>query len=291
MGLAVSGGPDSLALLLLAHRALGAERMAVATVDHGLRSDSAGEAAMVARLCDGLGVAHDTLAVAVTAGTAVQERARIARYRVLDVWGHDRGLGALVTAHHADDQAETLMMRMNRGVGLRGLAGMRARAIVPGGSLPLLRPLLGWRRADLAAVVAQAGIAAADDPSNRATRFERVRVRAGLAGAPWIDPAGLAATASHLAEADAALDWAAAQIMAGDRAGEVLGDPALPRALALRVLERVIAQMGTSVPRGRDLARWHDRMAAGEIATLAGVRGDGRERPWRFTLVRPHRSP
>jgi tRNA(Ile)-lysidine synthase len=287
IGLAVSGGPDSLGLLLLACDVLGVARIAVATVDHGLRPDSSDEAAMVARICAALGVTHDTLRLAMTGGTAVQQRARIARYRALDAWAHDRGLGALVTAHHADDQAETLIMRMNRGVGLRGLAGMRARAVVPGGTLPLLRPLLGWRRLDLAGIVAGAGITAVDDPSNRAPQFERVRVRAGLARASWIDPAGMAATAAHLAQADAALDWAAAQITAG----ELPGDPALPRALVLRVLERVLAQIGTSVPRGRDIARWHDRLAAGKVATLAGVRGDGRNRPWRFTPAAPHQIP
>ena len=284
MGLAVSGGPDSIALLVLACDVLGPAQIAVATVDHGLRRQSAAEAGLVAQLCSARGVAHATLTLTLAAGTAVQERARNARYRALEYWAHNRGLGALVTAHHADDQAETLIMRMNRGAGLRGLAGMRSSAVVPGGALPLLRPLLGWRRGDLAAVVAQAGVATVDDPSNRAMQFERVRVRAGLAEAHWIDPAGMAATAGHLAQADAALDWAADRIVVQGLAG----DPDLPRALALRVLERVIAQTGTSVPRGRDLARWHDRLAAGQVATLAGVRGDGRARPWRFSAVRPH---
>lgn len=182
-------------------------------------------------------------------------------------------------------------MRLNRGAGLRGLAGMRPRAVVPGGTLPLLRPLLGWRRATLAEVVASAGLVPVDDPSNRDRRFERVRVREGLAVAPWLDPAEWAATAAHLAEADAALDWAADRA-SGDLAGpDITVDPDLPRALALRVLERVIARLGGTVPRGRDLAHWYDRLAAGEVATLAGVRGDGRALPWRFTVAPPHRAP
>lgn len=142
-GLAVSGGPDSLALLLLAEAVLGADRFAVATVDHGLRAQSADEAAFVARLCAARGIAHHTLTLSLPSGPAVQERARDARYRALAGWCHEQGLAALVTAHHADDQAETLVMRMNRGAGLRGLAGIRSRAVVPGDSLPLLRPLLG----------------------------------------------------------------------------------------------------------------------------------------------------
>lgn len=288
VGLAVSGGPDSMALLLLAVHALGPARLAAATVDHGLRAGSADEAAMVAKHCAANGVAHATLALSLAPGPGVQDRARTARYRALGDWCRDQGLAALATAHHANDQAETMIMRLNRGAGLRGLAAMRDRARVPGHDLPLLRPLLGWRRADLAALVADAGWPSADDPTNRDTRYERVRVRQGLASAPWIDPAGLAASAAHLAEADAALDAMAERITAG------LGDdpalePGLPRALMLRVLERVIAHLGGSVPRGRDLAAWHDRLAAGEIATLAGVRGDGRGPVWRFSLAPPHR--
>jgi tRNA(Ile)-lysidine synthase len=170
---------------------------------------------------------------------------------------------------------------------------MRARATVPGGTMPLLRPLLGWRRGDLVEVVREAGLTAVDDPSNRAMQFERVRVRAGLAGAAWLDPAGFATTADHLAQADAALDWVAQGIVAQvcgdalDRDPEL--DPDLPRALALRVLEGVITRLGRSVPRGREIARWHDRLAAGEVATLAGVRGDGRNRPWRFRAAAPHK--
>lgn len=289
LGLAVSGGADSMALLWLALHALGPDRVAVATVDHGLRAGSADEAAMVAAVCAAQGLAHTTLALALPAGPGVQDRARAARYLALGEWCACHGLAALVTAHHADDQAETMVMRLNRGAGLRGLAAMRAAARVPGHDLPLLRPLLGWRRADLAALIEAAGWPVVDDPSNRDARFERVRVRAGMATAPWLDPAGLAASAAHLAEADAALDWAADRIMADMGADPALA-PGLPRTLALRVLERVIARLGCSVPRGRDLAAWHDRLAAGEVATLAGVRGDGRTTPWRFARVPPHRQ-
>lgn len=288
VGLAVSGGPDSMALLLLAFNALGPEQVVAATVDHGLRAGSADEAAMVAKVCAANGIAHTTLGLSLAPGAGVQDRARQARYRALGAWCREQGLAALATAHHTDDQAETVIMRLNRGAGLRGLAAMRDRARVPGHDLPLLRPLLGWRRADLAALVADAGWPCADDPSNRDARFERVRVRQGLAMAPWIDPAALAASAAHLAEADAALDWMAERIIAGLDEDPVI-EPGLPRALMLRVLERVIARLGGSVPRGRDLAAWHDRLAAGEIATLAGVRGDGRGPVWRFAPAAPHR--
>ncbi|HZU63565.1 MAG TPA: tRNA lysidine(34) synthetase TilS, partial [Novosphingobium sp.] len=144
LGLAVSGGPDSLALLLLAHAAWPG-RVAAATVDHGLRPESAGEAAEVARICAGLGVAHATLPVSIGPGN-IQTEARTARYAALAQWMAAEGLAALATAHHADDQAETLLLRLNRASGVAGLAGVRARALVPGSRLLLLRPLLGWRR-------------------------------------------------------------------------------------------------------------------------------------------------
>lgn len=294
VGLAVSGGPDSLALLLLAHAALPPGAFAVATVDHGLRPEAADEAAVVAKICARHGIAHATLTLTLPPGSAVQERARAARYAALEAWRVQSGLVALSTAHHADDQAETMVMRLNRGAGLRGLAAMRPRAQVPGGSGVLLRPLLGWRREALRAVVSAADLSPVEDPSNRDARFERVRVRAGLEGADWIDPAGLARSAAHLAQADAALDWMAARAMADlDTQGDRLAwTPDTPRAVTLRVLEAIIARLSptAAAPRGGDLARWHDHLAAGRIATLAGVRGDGRAEIWQFAPVRPHRK-
>ena len=141
-------------------------QIAAATVDHGLRAESAGEAAMVAEFCGELGVPHATLAVTLAPGN-LQAEARAARYAALAGWMAEQGLSALATAHHADDQAETLLLRLGRGSGVAGLAGVRASGTVPGTNLALLRPLLGWRRAELAAVVAAAGMTAVQDPSNR----------------------------------------------------------------------------------------------------------------------------
>ncbi|HTM19329.1 MAG TPA: tRNA lysidine(34) synthetase TilS, partial [Kofleriaceae bacterium] len=155
LGLAVSGGPDSLALLLLAQAAIPG-RFAVATVNHGLRPEAAGECAMVERVCGERGIPCVTLAVKTGAGN-LQAAARAARYAALAEWAGREGLSAIATAHHADDQAETLLMRLNRASGLAGLAGVRARGVLPEGKLPLLRPLLRWRRAELAAVVTEAG--------------------------------------------------------------------------------------------------------------------------------------
>lgn len=302
LGLAVSGGPDSLALLLLAHAARPG-RIVAATVDHGLRREAADEAAMVAALCATLDIPHRTLRLRLAKGAAVQERAREARYGALAVWLREAGAAMLVTAHHADDQAETFVMRLNRGAGVRGLAGMRVRAVVPGHpGLPLLRPLLGWRRAELAALVAAAGIAPADDPSNRDRRFERVRVRDALAAGGGLDIDGLIDSMAHLADADAAIEWMAERAFATVRrdANGLIWPMAAPRAVALRVLERIVAELGAGQPRGPELARWHDALAAGGIATLAGVRGEGRgpegrgtagrEKDWRFTRAARHRQ-
>ncbi|MEO7247763.1 MAG: tRNA lysidine(34) synthetase TilS, partial [Novosphingobium sp.] len=162
----MSGGPDSLALLLLAHELM-PDRIAAATVDHGLRAESAAEADMVAQVCANMGVPHEILRVAVAGGN-VQAEARAARYAALAEWLDRKELAALVTAHHADDQAETLIMRLNRGSGVAGLAGTRAVGRVPGSGektmQALLRPLLGWRKAELAGIVGTAGLVAAQDP-------------------------------------------------------------------------------------------------------------------------------
>src|SRR5690606_4468682 len=207
LGLAVSGGPDSLALLLLAAAARpgGVE---AATVDHGLRPEAAAEAEMVAELCSRLGVPHRTLAVRLAPGN-LQDQARRARYDALGEWARERGAQALATAHHADDQAETVLMRLNRASGLAGLAGIRARGTWPSTGLTLFRPLLGWRKAELKALVASTGLIPAQDPSNADPRFDRARLREALATADWLDPAAIARSASHLAEAEEALDWAA----------------------------------------------------------------------------------
>src|SRR4051812_14140111 len=127
---AVSGGPDSLALLLLT--AAGPMPVLAATVDHRLRAENAGEAAFVADTCRDLGVAHEILPVTVERdGDGLQAAARHARYAALAGWMDRHGATVLLTAHHADDQAETLLMRLQRGSGVRGLAGIRARGGLP----------------------------------------------------------------------------------------------------------------------------------------------------------------
>lgn len=283
LGLAVSGGPDSLALLLLAAAAMPG-RIAAATVDHGLRPESAAEAALVAQVCASLDVPHRTLSVTVEPGN-VQSEARTARYAALADWLAAEDLSALATAHHADDQAETLLLRLNRASGVAGLAGVRARGLVPGTRLPLLRPLLGWRRAELAAVVAEAGLTAVDDPSNRNDRFDRARLRKALVGADWIDVPALAQSAGHLADADAALDWAAAREWAEQVERTAMGityRPQAPRAVALRVLARIVTELDGEAPRGGAVARLFEALLARQPASIGGLVARAMPGGWSF---------
>ena len=291
LGLAVSGGPDSLALLLLARAAL-PDRIAAATVDHGLRPEAAQEADMVARVCASLDVPHRTLRVEVPAGN-VQSQARAARYAALADWMEAEGLEALATAHHADDQAETLLLRLNRGSGASGLAGVRARGLVPNTRLPLVRPLLGWRRAELAGIVSAAGIDAAQDPSNLDDRFDRVRIRKALAGAEWLDVPALAQSASNLADADAALEWAAAREWSEAVTKGPMGltyRPAAPRAIALRVLTRLVTELGGEAPRGSAVARLFDSLVARQPASIGNLVARAMPDGWSFTKAPKRRG-
>ena len=278
-------------MLLLAQAAFPG-RIEAATVDHRLRADSAAEAAMVAQLCAGLGVPHRVLPVVVAAGN-LQAEARAARYAALTEWLNDRGLAALATAHHADDQAETLAARLNRGSGAAGLAGVRARGQVPGSESALLRPLLGWRRAELADVVAAAGLGPVDDPANRDPRFDRARIRQALGGAAWVDVAAWARSAGHLADADAALDWAAAREWSEGVTRDGPGltyRPRAPRAIALRVLARIVRELTGEEARGSALARLFDALLARQTATLGTLVARATRDGWSFTPAPKRRS-
>lgn len=291
LGLAVSGGPDSTALLLLAAAAF-PDRVEAATVDHRLRAAAADEARAVASLCARLGVPHATLAVDVAPGN-LQAEARAARYAALAGWMEARDLPAIATAHHADDQSETLLARLNRGSGVAGLAGARAVGRVPETRLGLLRPLLGWRRVELTEVVARAGVVTADDPSNADDRYDRVRLRKALASADWIDVSAVAASAGHLADADAALDWAAEREWrerVRDAAMGKVWKPSAPRAVALRVLARIVRELDDSEPRGSALARLHDALLAGKPGSIGGLVARVVPDGWSFTRAPKRRK-
>jgi tRNA(Ile)-lysidine synthase len=178
LGLAVSGGPDSLALMLLASRWASGQGTAlyVYAVDHGLRPEAAAEARMVAREAEALGLIARILRWEGDKPTSgIQAAARTARYRLMaDAMAAD-GVELLATAHHLADQAETVLMRLAHGSGIDGLRGMDELSLVEG--CEVVRPLLGVRPEILRQIVSDAGLSAASDPSNDDTNYERVRWR------------------------------------------------------------------------------------------------------------------
>ncbi|MXP24564.1 tRNA lysidine(34) synthetase TilS [Altererythrobacter indicus] len=290
LGLAVSGGPDSLALLLLAKAAMPG-KIEVATIDHGLRSESASECAMVKELCSAHNIPCEMISVTVGAGN-VQDRARRARYAAFAKWMKRRDLGAIATAHHADDQAETLVMRLNRGSGINGLAGVRPRGVVPGTKLALVRPLITWRRSELAEIVKSAGLDAVNDPSNANPQFDRVRIRQALAEADWLQPQALAASASHLADAEEVLAWASdrewKERVVVEEGGVIRYRPHSPKLVVMRVVLRAITLLGGN-PRGGALAALVMRLQNGKDSTLGGVIARNENGAWTFRKEPPRR--
>ncbi len=288
VGIAFSGGPDSLALLLLADAALPGA-VEAATVDHGLRPESAEEARIAASLCADLGIAHQILRPADPIQGNIQSGARRMRYSLLEHWRGNQRIDWILTGHHADDQAETLLMRLNRGSGVGGLGGIRARRG------RVLRPLLGWRRAELAAIVAARGIVPILDPSNEDQRFDRARLRQSLADIDWIDPAALGRSALAAAEADEALGWAADQAYskrAIETGASVEIDPdGLPRELRRRLLARALRHLAPGAePRGEELSRLLASLERGQAGTLSGIKAQGGAR-WRLAPAPPRRRP
>lgn len=285
-----------MAMLVLASVALPG-RVVAATVDHGLRPAAADEAAMVARVCAQLGVPHAILTPAEPiTGSSMQSQARAARYRVLRDWIREKQAAALLTAHHADDQAETLLMRLNRASGVVGLSGIRPIRHVP---FPVLRPLLGWRRAELEQVVASSGAPWINDPSNTDPRHDRTRFRALLAQQPLLDPAALARSAANIAEADATLhalsdrfwnerwDPITAQLRASDLPRE------MRRRLVRRAIDVVRQQHGVLLPVFTESANVEsllDALDAGSGATHGGVMAQAKGEIWRFRPAPPRRS-
>lgn len=303
---AVSGGPDSLALLLLAHAAYG-QSINAATVDHGMRAANADEARFVAELCAARRIPHATLIASqrtpVRAGSLVhagslQARARAIRYTLLAEHAGRIGCRWLLTGHHLDDQAETLLMRMARGSGLPGLASIRTRRCE--GTIEVVRPLLGWTRATLRTVVDEAGVTPVDDPSNRSPDYDRTHFRALLTDTPLLNPERLATSASHLAECEDALAWAAIREWdvrhgieeAGSRSIAVADLPReLRRRLALRAIDEVRRENGLVADWRRDgIGRLLDLLDAGRTATLAHVKCGGGP-VWRFQAAPPRRAP
>ncbi len=260
-GVAVSGGPDSMALLDLAARMFPG-RVEAATVDHGLRDASTAEASMVAAWCDDHGVPHVILHPGQPVAGNVQHWARQQRYALLERWRTDRELDWIFTAHHADDQLETMLMRLNRGAGVGGLAGVRAR------QARVLRPLLGARRSQLLTHVKRRGVPYVNDPSNSDLRFDRAAIRQHLHNVDWLDPLAATRSAGALAEAAGALDWMVEDLAARymRRRGEawVLERTDFPREILRRLLMQMIANVAPDAPEPRGEAIDRAIMSAAE---------------------------
>ncbi|MDB5410035.1 MAG: tRNA lysidine(34) synthetase TilS [Rhodospirillales bacterium] len=296
IAIAVSGGPDSLALALLADRWARHRggRIVALTVDHGLRPESADEARRVADWLAGRGIAHATLTWRPTAIVGNrQAAARTARYDLLAGWCKAAGCLHLMTAHHRDDQGETLLLRLARGSGLDGLAGVPSVRELA--ACRILRPLLAVPRARLAAVLAREAQPWIEDPSNDSAHYARVRLRrsAVLLASEGLGSARLAATARRLGRARTALEAAVAETLSRAVAmhpgGFALFDAGclapLGPEIGLRALSRLVAAVGGAEfpPRLERLERLHASLRAGlpSARTLGGCRLV----PWRGRVL------
>jgi tRNA(Ile)-lysidine synthase len=296
--LAVSGGPDSVALMWLAARwrkalSRGPQLLAV-TVDHALRAESAREAAEVKRLARTLDLPHRTLRwIGAKPKSGMPAAAREARYSLLVRAARSARATHIVTAHTRDDQAETLLMRLLRGSGIAGLSAMAAARDHDG--LVLARPLLNVPKSRLIATLNKARIPFADDPTNRDTAFTRSRLRALMPqlAAEGGDTRALARVASRLARANAAVEVladGAERFLAlkdpggprpkapqgGDQASDydAAAFAAMPEEIRLRLLMRAINRVGHEGP--AELAKVETLLA--EFDRILAERGGKRRK-------------
>ena len=275
LALAVSGGSDSMALALLAQRWVQRRkgRCVALIVDHGLRADAAAEARLVGRRLRALGIEHRILRwTAPKPRSGIQEAARAARYDLLTGWCRRRGALHLLTAHQADDQAETVAMRLAHRSGETGLAAMPLVAARNG--VRLVRPLLALRRDELRTLLTVRKVAWVDDPSNEDIRFERIRLRRTLAPATTKSMLARAGTAAAFRQKQ---DDAVASLLAAVRAmpeawlampPDLFADAPLP--IARAALERCLLCVSGDEhgPRGERL----DRLLA-ELRRPSSFRG------------------
>jgi len=292
-GVAVSGGGDSMALLVIASR-WAAERgrsIAAATVDHRLRPESAAEAATVAEFAARRGIPHRTLPAEALreAGGNLPAAAREARFRLLGDWAAAEGLTSVLLGHTLDDQAETVLMRLARGSGAEGLSAIQP--VLARQGLLWLRPLLGVRRSVLREFLRAEGIAWVDDPTNEAPVYDRVKARQALAAlAPLgLDAEGFARTAWHLRRQRRVLERAMADLARRARRWGAFGEVRLDRAAlaadepdtALRLLADTLVKVSGAIyrPRFRALSVALEAvLSAGDAArSLAGclIRAEG----------------
>lgn len=264
--LAVSGGPDSTALLVLAARWRAGLRdgpnLIAVTVDHGLRPEAAREAADVARLARKLGVTHRILRwIDRKPKTGLQAAARAARYNLLAEAARAAGARHILAAHTRDDQAETVLLRLARASGIAGLSAMTKISPLPATGekeISLVRPLLDLPKSRLIATLKAARVRYAVDLSNRDPRFTRVRLRSLM---PALEREGLTAArlallARRFRRANAAIEHAADAAFTdllrtrapGPLVFDAEGFRRLPEEIALRVLGRAVALRGDEGP-------------------------------------------
>lgn len=285
---AVSGGPDSLALLLLAQLALPG-RLVAATVDHQLRPGSATEAKYVGDICQRLGVPHVVLTPDEAISGNIQSSARAVRYSLLERAGDAHNCTYTATAHHADDQLETLLMRLARGSGVDGLSAIRAR------NGRVVRPLLDFTKSELVDICTSFNINPVDDPSNANADFDRVSMRNWLATSQHPFRSDRAArTASALAEASDALAWMTDALSAQrirPESDALLCDPSdLPNELKRRLLIRCLSTLAPGLtPRGDAINRLLADLSNGRTATIGTIKCDGGNE-WRFSNAPPRRT-
>ena len=289
LGVAVSGGPDSLALMLLCHAAY-PDRTHVATVDHQLRLESKGEAGFVRAVCVSLDLPHTVLLPSTPITGSLQTSARLARYALLQSWADKNRIEVILTAHHADDQAETLLMRLNRGAGIGGLAGVRS---VNG---RIIRPLLGWRRSELSDIVCLSGIRPVHDPSNDDEKYDRVRIRKAIASSPWLDPVAMAQSAVAQADGEAALGWMADRLflerVRQDDQILFLNDPhSLPVELQRRLLVRCVQTLDPAWKiNGPDLQRLAETLRNLGKSSIGALIAQASSDFWKFSRAPPRRK-
>jgi len=265
------------------------DRVVAATVDHALRPESADEAQYVQRICKDMHVPHVILSPAEKISGNIQSAARAARYASLAQAAEQHDCAYIATAHHADDQLETVLMRLARGSGVDGLSAIRSK------NGKILRPLLRFTKDELITICAAAGLDPVQDPSNANTDFERVAMRNWLANTQHPFRADRAArTASAMADASEALNWMtetlAQERVQRDTDAVICDARDVPREIQRRLLIHCLQMLEPELaPRGDAIDRLLSELSDGRTATMGNVKCEGGDN-WRFTMAPPRRN-